>query len=47
MISDATQYYEFWWLPVFPGIAIASTVLAVNILGEYLRNFWDPRQVVR
>ena len=47
MISDATQYYEFWWLPLFPGIAIASTVLAVNILGEYLRNFWDPRQVAR
>jgi len=32
-----------WWLAVFPGIAIMMTVLAINILGDWLRDFLDPR----
>jgi peptide/nickel transport system permease protein len=32
-----------WWLAVFPGTAIMLTVLSFNILGDWLRDFLDPR----
>jgi peptide/nickel transport system permease protein len=32
-----------WWLAVFPGSAIMLTVLSFNILGDWLRDFLDPR----
>jgi peptide/nickel transport system permease protein len=32
-----------WWLAVFPGSAIMITVLSFNILGDWLRDFLDPR----
>ena len=32
-----------WWLPVFPGMAILLTVLAFNIVGDWLRDYLDPR----
>lgn len=32
-----------WWLAVYPGIAIMVTVLSLNILGDWLRDFLDPR----
>ena len=32
-----------WWLAVFPGLCIMFTVLSMNILGDWLRDFLDPR----
>ena len=32
-----------WWLALFPGMAIVLTVLSFNILGDWLRDFLDPR----
>jgi peptide/nickel transport system permease protein len=32
-----------WWLAVFPGLCIMATVLSLNILGDWLRDFLDPR----
>ena len=32
-----------WWLAFYPGIAIVLTVLSFNILGDWLRDFLDPR----
>ncbi len=32
-----------WWLAVFPGIAIMLTVVSLNILGDWTRDFLDPR----
>jgi len=32
-----------WWLTTFPGIAIMLTVLAINLLGDGLRDALDPR----
>jgi peptide/nickel transport system permease protein len=32
-----------WWLAFFPGMAIVLTVLSFNILGDWLRDFLDPR----
>lgn len=33
----------FWWLAIFPGVAIMITVLSLNLLGDWLRDFLDPR----
>jgi peptide/nickel transport system permease protein len=32
-----------WWIYTFPGIAIMLTVLAINVVGDWLRDFLDPR----
>ena len=32
-----------WWMSVFPGLAILVTVLGYNLLGEALRDMFDPR----
>lgn len=32
-----------WWLAVFPGVAIMLTVVSLNVLGDWLRDFLDPR----
>jgi peptide/nickel transport system permease protein len=32
------------WLTIFPGLAIAITVLGFNLLGDGLRDILDPRQ---
>ncbi len=33
---------EMWWLAAFPGIAIFLTALGMNLLGDGLRDFFDP-----
>ncbi len=33
----------YWHLVVFPGIAISLVVLGANLLGDSLRDIWDPR----
>jgi peptide/nickel transport system permease protein len=44
MIADGRDdLATAWWVSVFPGVAIALTVLAVNLLGEGLRDVLDPR----
>ena len=32
-----------WWIVAFPGIALASLVLAINLLGDWLRDALNPR----
>jgi peptide/nickel transport system permease protein len=34
---------DAWWLAVFPSLAILATVLALNLLGDALRDASDPR----
>jgi ABC-type dipeptide/oligopeptide/nickel transport system permease subunit len=44
MLSDGRQYLQVApQLAVFPGVAIVVTVLAVNLLGDGLRDALDPR----
>lgn len=38
---NASHFY--WWLGVFPGMAIFLTVMAYNLIGESLRDALDPR----
>lgn len=41
------QIMTSWWISTFPGLAIFVTVLAFNLLGDSLRDWFDPRQVKR
>src|SRR3954469_21467052 len=43
----AESFRPPWWLVVFPGLALTSTVLAANLFGDALRDFLDPRLRVR
>lgn len=44
MLADGRAYVErAWWLATLPGLAIFVVVLAVNVLGDGLRDALDPR----
>ena len=44
MLSDGrTMMRHHWWVSFFPGLAIMLTVLAINLLGDGLRDALDPR----
>ena len=45
MISDGRGYIISgeWWLTFFPGLAIATSILGFNLLGDALRDVLDPR----
>jgi peptide/nickel transport system permease protein len=47
MVADGTQYFQWWWIGTFPGLAIFTVVLAFNFLGDSLRDVFDPRTVRR
>jgi peptide/nickel transport system permease protein len=45
MISEGRALIlDQWWISTFPGIAIFIVVLAFNLLGDTLRDIFDPRQ---
>lgn len=44
MIADGrTDLVDAWWIAFFPGVAIFLTVFAFNFLGDWLRDYFDPR----
>jgi ABC-type dipeptide/oligopeptide/nickel transport system permease subunit len=44
ILSVAEQFIDYaWWLVLFPGIAIFTTVTAFNIIGDRFRDALDPR----
>jgi peptide/nickel transport system permease protein len=44
MLSEGRDYMDSaWWLTVFPGAAILLLVLVINVIGEQLRDYADPR----
>ena len=48
MLNEAQQQlFQAPQLAVYPGVAIASTVLGLNLLGDGLRDVFDPRLVRR
>lgn len=43
MLADSRNYVTTaWWTATFPGIAIMLTVLGFNLLGDWLRDKFDP-----
>ena len=44
MLADGRTYISTsWWLALFPGLCIFFTVLGINLLGDGLRDIFDPR----
>ena len=44
MIADAVKYIRIaWWPSTFAGVALSLTVFGVNVLGDWLRDYLDPR----
>ena len=44
MLADGRAYVSTsWWMSLFPGLAIFATVLAINLLGDALRDNLDPK----
>ena len=41
--ENSNYFRSAWWLPVFPGAALALAVLAFNFFGASLRDVLDPR----
>jgi peptide/nickel transport system permease protein/oligopeptide transport system permease protein len=48
LLSDGAQainpIQSNWWLLVFPALAMSLTLLALNFLGDALRDALDPRR---
>lgn len=44
MVSNGRDYLlDQWWYPTFPGLAILVTAVGFNLLGDGLRDIFDPR----
>lgn len=44
MLAEGTAFIQHsWWMVAIPGLAITITVLALNVLGDRLRDILDPR----
>jgi len=44
ILGDGRDYIDTaWWIAFFPGLAIMITVLGVNLIGDWLRDYLDPR----
>lgn len=43
MIAVGIDYFDQWWTWLFPGMAMATLVIASNLIGDSLRDIFDPR----
>ena len=44
MISKGREYIAAaWWIPFFPGLAVAMVCLSFNMVGDWLREIFDPK----
>jgi peptide/nickel transport system permease protein len=44
MVADGRELIvTAWWVSMFPGLAIMLTVLSLNLLGDWLRDHYDPK----
>ena len=44
MIADGRGFLATaWWISLFPGLAMLLTILAVNLMGDWLRDHLDPK----
>ncbi len=44
MVAEGRDFIvTSWWLSVIPGLAIMFTVLSMNLLGDWLRDYLDPK----
>jgi peptide/nickel transport system permease protein len=47
LLSDGRNFLrQAWWISTFPGLAIMVTVLSINLVGDGLRDAFDPRMML-
>jgi ABC-type dipeptide/oligopeptide/nickel transport system permease subunit len=47
MLGEGRLYMlNFWWIAAFPGLAIFVTTLAINLMGNALRDWLDPHMTL-
>jgi peptide/nickel transport system permease protein len=44
LIADGQQSPQDWWITVFPGLTLLIIVIAINFVGDGLRDALDPQQ---
>jgi ABC-type dipeptide/oligopeptide/nickel transport system permease subunit len=46
LLQQANSYFTIaWWLAAFPSTAMIITLTVLNLIGEGVRNAFDPRHV--
>ena len=43
MVSTGIDFFDQWWMSVFPGLAMFTVVMAFNFIGDGIRDLADPR----
>lgn len=44
MVADGRTYISSaWWIAFFPGLAILAVVLSMNLIGDWMRDAFDPK----
>lgn len=43
MVAVGINFFDQWWMWLFPGLSIASLVMAFNFIGDGFRDIFDPR----
>ena len=44
MIADGRAFLlQAWWIAVFPGMAISMLIVSLNLVGDWMRDTFDPR----
>jgi ABC-type dipeptide/oligopeptide/nickel transport system permease subunit len=44
MLAEGRQYLAVaWWAGTFPGLLLMLTIVAINLVGDSLRDILDPR----
>ena len=44
IIADGRDWlHQAWWIAIFPGIAISTLIISLNLVGDWMRDTFDPR----
>ena len=44
MIADGRAWiFQAWWISIFPGIGISTLIISLNLVGDWMRDTFDPR----
>jgi len=45
ILADAQQtFFAAWWIVVYPGLALMAVILSINLVGDFLRDYFDPSE---
>ena len=48
MIADGRAWIlQAWWISIFPGISISLLIISLNLVGDWMRDTFDPRLRMR